>query len=84
MTRESDYGALLPELSALFPNIPVLSAPERNTSLRAREVYFREYPPRGWRRLIPRGLLLPPRPIDDYAAFLIAIDWLISTASDQR
>lgn len=76
--------ALLRELAALLPDTPILSAPERNTTLRAREVYFREYPPRGWRRLIPRGLLLPPRPIDDYAAFLIAIDWLISHASDQH
>jgi RNase H-fold protein (predicted Holliday junction resolvase) len=72
---------LLSEVRTLLPDITVLSAPERNTTLRAREVYFREHPPRGWRRLIPRGLLLPPRPIDDYAAFLIAIDWLVSTGA---
>lgn len=73
--------AVVQELSALLPQVPVLIAPERNTTLRAREVYFRENPPRGWRRLIPRGLLLPPRPIDDYAALLIATDWLLSPDS---
>ena len=45
---------------------------ERETTLRARARYFRDHPPRGWRRLIPRGMLLPDRPIDDYAALLIA------------
>ena len=39
---------------------------------RARELYFREHPPRGWRRLVPTGLQLPPVPVDDYAAILIA------------
>jgi RNase H-fold protein (predicted Holliday junction resolvase) len=45
---------------------------ERATTLLARARYFEAHPPRGWRRLIPRGMLLPPRPIDDYAAVLIA------------
>ena len=45
---------------------------ERETTLRARARYFQAHPPRGWKRLIPRGMLLPPRPIDDYAALLIA------------
>ena len=45
---------------------------ERETTLRARPRYFADHPPRGWKRLIPRGMLLPERPIDDYAALLIA------------
>lgn len=49
---------------------------ERDTTLRARERYFRDNPPRGWRALVPRGLLLPPRAVDDYAALVIAEDWL--------
>lgn len=51
---------------------------ERETTLHARERYFRDHPPRGWRRLIPRGMLLPDRPIDDYAALLIAERFLSS------
>lgn len=45
---------------------------ERGTTLLARSRFFRDHPPRGWRRLIPQGMLLPDRPIDDYAAVLIA------------
>jgi RNase H-fold protein (predicted Holliday junction resolvase) len=45
---------------------------ERETSLLARARFFADHPPRGWRRIVPRGMLLPDRPIDDYAALLIA------------
>ena len=51
---------------------------EHETTLHARARYFRDHPPRGWRRLVPRGMLLPDRPIDDYAALLIAERFLSS------
>ena len=49
---------------------------ERETTLRARARFFADHPPRGWKRLMPRGMLLPDRPIDDYAALLIAERYL--------
>jgi RNase H-fold protein (predicted Holliday junction resolvase) len=49
---------------------------ERETTLLARTRFFDDHPPRGWRRWIPRGMLLPDRPIDDYAALLIAERYL--------
>ena len=52
--------------------VPIHLVDERETSRLARGLYFAEHPPRGWRRLIPIGLQLPARPIDDYAAVLIA------------
>lgn len=52
--------------------VPVYLIDERDTTYRARALYFADNPPRGWRRLLPLGLQLPPRPIDDYAALLIA------------
>jgi RNase H-fold protein (predicted Holliday junction resolvase) len=52
--------------------IPIRIVDERETTLLARRRYFAVHPPRGWRRLVPRGMLLPPRPIDDFAAVLIA------------
>lgn len=52
--------------------VPIHIIDETDTTYRARALYFEENPPRGWRRLIPLGLQLPPRPIDDYAALLIA------------
>lgn len=52
--------------------VPIHLVDEHETSRLARDLYFAEHPPRGWRRLIPVGLQLPARPIDDYAAILIA------------
>jgi len=52
--------------------LPIEVVDERETTLLARKRYFEANPPRGWRRFVPRGMLLPPRPIDDYAAVLIA------------
>jgi RNase H-fold protein (predicted Holliday junction resolvase) len=52
--------------------LPVHVIDERETTLLARRRYFEVHPPTGWRRLLPRGLLVPPRPIDDFAALLIA------------
>ncbi|HEV2261707.1 MAG TPA: hypothetical protein VGR69_05405 [Candidatus Rubrimentiphilum sp.] len=51
---------------------PVHLIDESDTTYRARALYFAEHPPRGWKRLLPLGFQLPPRPIDDYAALLIA------------
>ncbi len=52
--------------------LPCERVDETSTTLHARKLYFDANPPRGWRRLVPRGMLTPPRPIDDFAAELIA------------
>ena len=64
-------AALLQERLGVF-GVPVHLIDETDTTYRARALYFADHPPRGWRRWIPLGLQLPPRPIDDYAALLIA------------
>lgn len=66
-THAGTVGEMLERL-----RVPVHFIDERETTLLARALYFRDHPPRGWRRLIPLGMQLPPRPIDDYAALLIA------------
>jgi RNase H-fold protein (predicted Holliday junction resolvase) len=76
-THAATVGKIVAELG-----LPVSIVDERETTLLARERYFRANPPRGWRRLIPRGMLLPPRPIDDYAALLIAERLLLSRAAN--
>ena len=55
---------------------------ERFTSELARERYFREHPPRGLRRLIPLSLQVPPEPIDDYAAILLAEEYLAGKSAE--
>lgn len=44
---------------------------ELNTTLEARRLYWDMHPPRGLRRLVPLSLLVPPRCVDDLAAFCI-------------
>jgi RNase H-fold protein (predicted Holliday junction resolvase) len=66
-TNAAALRTLLERLGA-----PVHLIDETDTSYRARALYFADHPPRGWRRLVPLGLQVPPRPIDDYAALLIA------------
>jgi RNase H-fold protein (predicted Holliday junction resolvase) len=60
--------------------VPVHIIDETDTTYRARALYFAEHPPRGWRRLLPLGLQVPPGPIDDYAAMLIARRYLARRA----
>ena len=56
--------------------IDPIAVPEDGTTLAARQRYFRDHPPRGWRRLLPISLQTPPVPVDDYAAVLIAERYL--------
>ena len=53
-------------------NLPIHWVDEFETSRLARSLYFAEHPPRGWKRLLPIGLQLPGRSVDDYAAVAIA------------
>jgi RNase H-fold protein (predicted Holliday junction resolvase) len=59
------------------PISPVLVDEHRSTE-QGRRRYFRENPPRGWRRLLPIGLQTPPRPYDDYVAVVLAERYLDS------
>ena len=51
--------------------LPIVMVDERNSSLEARDRYWQMYPPQGLQRLIPLGMRLPPRPIDDIVAILL-------------
>ncbi len=44
---------------------------ERYSSLEARERYWQMYPPTGLARLIPKGMRVPPRPVDDIVAIIL-------------
>lgn len=55
-----------------LPGKAILVMDEQETSLRARERYWEETPRRGWRRLLPSTLQVPPVPIDDFVAVILA------------
>ncbi|MDB9316000.1 pre-16S rRNA-processing nuclease YqgF [Spirulina sp. CS-785/01] len=57
-------------------SVPIYLVDERNSSLEARDRYWQMYPPRGLQRLLPQGLRLPPRPVDDIVAILLVERYL--------
>ena len=66
-------AAWLPKLQSLAP---VQQVNEYGTTLRARHRYWELWPPRGWQRLIPLGLLIPPEELDAIAALVMVEDSL--------
>ena len=60
------------KLEKILPRpIPITMVDECNSSVEARDRYWQMYPPQGLTRLIPQGLRVPPRPIDDIVAILL-------------
>ncbi|WP_299447187.1 pre-16S rRNA-processing nuclease YqgF [uncultured Phascolarctobacterium sp.] len=59
-----------------FPYTALHLVEEAHSTEEARELYWQEQPPKGWRKLIPLGLLVPPEPLDAYAAVVQARRWL--------
>lgn len=57
--------------SSLTTGIEIAVVDEKNSTLEARDRYWTMYPPRGLQRLIPRGMRIPPRPVDDIVAILL-------------
>jgi RNase H-fold protein (predicted Holliday junction resolvase) len=56
--------------------VPLVVLNEHGTTLAARHRFWELFPPRGWRRLLPEGLRLPPRDWDDVVAQLLLERWL--------
>lgn len=55
-----------------LPSMGVLVIDERDTTLQARERYWSTKGRRGWRRLLPATLQVPPEPFDDFVALILA------------
>lgn len=64
--------ATVARLQASSPGLGVLVVDETDTSLQARERYWEFHKRRGWRRLLPASMQVPPEPYDDFAAFILA------------
>ncbi|MDJ0690128.1 MAG: pre-16S rRNA-processing nuclease YqgF [Xenococcaceae cyanobacterium MO_188.B32] len=64
--------------SSLSLSKPIVMVDERNSSLEARDRYWEMFPPQGFTKLIPQGMRLPPRPVDDIVAILLIERYLSS------
>ena len=52
--------------------VRIIAVDEHRSTEEARRLYWRENPPRGMKRLIPLGMQVPPCPVDDYVAVILA------------
>jgi RNase H-fold protein (predicted Holliday junction resolvase) len=55
-----------------LPSMALLEVDERDTSQQARERYWEHHRRRGWRRMLPASMIVPPEPVDDFAALILA------------
>ena len=60
------------EVREEMPSMAILVVDEKDTSLQARERYWEHHPRRGFRRLLPATLQVPPQPVDDFVALILA------------
>jgi RNase H-fold protein (predicted Holliday junction resolvase) len=63
---------LVREIREKLPSIGILVVDEKDTSFQARERYWEHHPRRGWRRLLPATMQVPPEPVDDFVALILA------------
>ncbi|MBE9146633.1 pre-16S rRNA-processing nuclease YqgF [Planktothrix mougeotii] len=60
------------KLTEILPkSLSIIQVNERYSTLEARDRYWQLYPPKGFTRLIPKGMRTPPRPIDDIVAIVL-------------
>ncbi len=64
--------SIVHEVREQMPSMGILVVDEKDTSLQARERYWEHFPRRGLRRLLPATLQVPPQPVDDFVALILA------------
>ena len=55
----------------VLPDVMVAVVEEAHSTEEARVLYWQENPPKGLKKLIPLGMLVPPVPLDAYAAVIL-------------
>lgn len=68
-TSSATAAAVLREI---LPGARLSLICEKHSTEEARTLYWQINKPAGWRRLVPLGLLVPPEPLDGYAAVVLA------------
>ncbi len=71
-TSSREARQTLEKISLAGAPLRVIPVDEHRTTDAARQRYWRENPPHGLKRLIPTTMQVPPVPVDDYAAVILA------------
>lgn len=67
-------------IERVMPELLVVLVDEYRTTDMAKQAYWQTHPPRGWRRLLPVTMLVPPEPVDDFVAVILARRFLEKAA----
>ncbi len=59
-------------IHAALPELLVKVVDEYRTTELAKGEYWKANPPKGWRRLLPVTMQVPPVPVDDFVAVILA------------
>ena len=65
-------------IRAALSDIPVEIVDEYRTTDEAKVAYWKAHPPTGWRRFLPTGMQVPPEPVDDFVAVILAQRYLMN------
>lgn len=61
---------------AVVPELEILIRDEYRTTEMAKVEYWKAHPPKGWRRLLPVTMQVPPVPVDDFVAVILGRRYL--------
>lgn len=64
------------EIKRLLPSLSLHFVEEAYSTEAARKLYWEVNPPKGLKKLVPLGLLVPSEPLDAYAAVVQVRRWL--------
>ena len=67
-------------LQKALPELSIEVIDEYRTTEQAKKEYWKAHPPRGLRRLLPTTMQVPPVPVDDFVAVILATRYLLSLA----
>lgn len=76
MGNGTNHKVIGAAVRSVLPKTPLELVGEAHSTEEARSLYWHENPPQGWRRLVPLGMLVPPEPLDAYAAVVQVRRWL--------
>ena len=68
--------AMAEQLREAFPQLPLFTVNEYGSTQEAKKLYWKLYPPKGWKRLVPTALLDAPSAVDGLAAVVLVQRYL--------
>lgn len=64
------------QLEKEFPQLPLFTVNEYGSTQEAKKLYWKLYPPKGWKRVLPTALLDAPSAVDGLAAVVLVQRYL--------